>query len=197
MNSPQFQNLSNEGSIDLQDQSDNLAKQKVKEAMLRDGTRSERSHYSTAASEPERADAEAGIDLSLTEHGLALLEQQRLLRERARAALAGIPRSPEASASAAAASSSTPYQPYIAGTPASSGSLTSTGTPRYFQVMVVNYFLQALVVYLYQVSLLEILLLLLLLLYQHLEQLLQLLCHLRLIDVFSIKTLDELWIKFL
>ena len=30
MNSPQFQNLSNEGSIDLQEQSNNLAKQKQK-----------------------------------------------------------------------------------------------------------------------------------------------------------------------
>ena len=39
MNSPQFQNLSNEGSIDLQDQSDNLAKQKMKEAMLRERER--------------------------------------------------------------------------------------------------------------------------------------------------------------
>jgi hypothetical protein len=33
MNSPQFQDLSNDGSIDLQEQNDNLAKQKQKEEL--------------------------------------------------------------------------------------------------------------------------------------------------------------------
>jgi len=37
MNSPQFQDLSNEGSIDSQEQNDNLAKQKRKEYLIREG----------------------------------------------------------------------------------------------------------------------------------------------------------------
>jgi len=133
MNSPQLQNLSNEGSIDLQKQSENLSKQKQKEELVRgsmtpgqtfristprapgDKSSSSGGSMRTALSDEEKSDAESDIVMGLAYTGFQREMQRQQAAGRGSLLLGTIQQSPEAAAAAAAASGSVQYQPFIPG----------------------------------------------------------------------------------
>ena len=133
MNSPQLQNLSNEGSIDLQKQSENLSKQKQKEEVVRgsmtpgqtfristprapgDKSSSSGGSMRTALSDEEKSDAESDIVMGLAYTGFQREMQRQQAAGRGSLLLGTIQQSPEAAAAAAAASGSVQHQPFIPG----------------------------------------------------------------------------------
>ena len=133
MNSPQLQNLSNEGSIDLQKQSENLSKQKQKEEVVRgsmtpgqtfristprapgDKSSSSGGSMRTAVSDEEKSDAESDIVMGLAYTGFQREMQRQQAAGRGRLLLGTIQQSPEAAAAAATASGSVQHQPFIPG----------------------------------------------------------------------------------
>ena len=115
MNSPQFQDLSNEASIDLQEQNDHVAKQKRKEDLIRErvgtgGTArlfrmATPSQGSDVSHRSDQSEAESDIMMGLGLHGLEREQQRPQAAAMGSASLGRVQRSPEATASAAAASS--------------------------------------------------------------------------------------------
>jgi len=133
MNSPQLQNLSNEGSIDLQKQSENLSKQKQKEELVKgsmtpgqtfkistprapsDKSSSSGGSMRIAVSDEEKSDAESDVVMGLAYAGFQREMQRQQAAGRGSLLLGTIQQSPEAAAAAAAASSSVQHQPFIPG----------------------------------------------------------------------------------
>ena len=128
MNSPQFQNLSNDGSIDLQEQNDNLAKQKQKEELVRERTRRSTETYRISTPrdpfvihtppshyDSSRSEAESDVEMGLVSHGLEREQQRQQATQMGSLLFGGLcqQQSPEAVAAGAAASGSTQYQPHI------------------------------------------------------------------------------------
>jgi len=133
MNSPQLQNLSNDGSFDLQKQSENLSKQKQKEDFVKESmtqgqtfriftprapgeksSSSGGSNYDSAVSDDGKSDAEGDIAMGVAYAGFQREMQRQQAAGRGSLLLGTIQQSPEASA-AAAASGSIQHQPFIPG----------------------------------------------------------------------------------
>ena len=134
MNSPQLQNLSNEGSIDLQKQSENLSKQKQKEELVKGSmtpgqtfkiftprapgqksSSSGGSDFDSAVSDEDKSDAEGDITMGVAYAGFQREMQRQQAAGTGSLLLGTIQQSPEAAAAAAAASGSVQHQPFIPG----------------------------------------------------------------------------------